>query len=61
MRIRIEMLLKKGGLATLYPTTFSNRLRAGTVHLAKLLGLNWSAKLNPWDEDKMEEGYYRNY
>jgi|GEM_PF-444314 len=61
MRIRIEMLLKKGGLGTLYPTTFSNRLRAGTVHLANLLGLNWGNKINPWDEDKLEDGFYKNY
>lgn len=42
-------------------TLFSNRLRAGTVHLAKMLGLNWMDKINPWDETKLNEGKYRNY
>lgn len=56
IRIRIDIALKK-----LSPTTFSNRLRATTVHLSKLLGLNWEDKYNPWDPDKMEKGEYRNY
>ena len=42
-------------------TLFSNRLRATTVHLAKMLGLNWDDKLNPWDEQKLLQGYYRTY
>jgi hypothetical protein len=42
-------------------TLFSNRLRASTVHLAKLLNLDWSARLNPWNESKLNKGKYRNY
>ena len=45
MRVRQDGLLKSGLIA---PTTFSNRLRASTVHLAKMLGIDWSDKLNPW-------------
>ncbi len=60
MRIRLDFVLKKGKF-TLYPTTFSNRLRATTVHLVKLLGINWDNKINPWDEDKLAKGYYKNY
>jgi hypothetical protein len=61
MRIKVDSMLKKDNNLTLYPTTFSNRLRAATVHLAKLIGLNWDSKLNPWDEDMLEAGKYRNY
>ncbi len=46
MRVRIENLLKNGNMFK--PTTFSNRLRASTIHLAKLIGLDWKDKLNPW-------------
>lgn len=46
MRVRVDMLLKKKDLYS--PTTFSNRLRASTVHLANIIGLNWSDKLNAW-------------
>jgi len=54
MRIRTEWLLKDGGIITLRPTTFSNRLRAGSVHFAKLLGLDWENKLNPWHEKTLK-------
>ena len=58
MRVRVNFLLKNG---LLRPTTFSNRLRAATVHFAKLLGLDWSEKLNPWDETKLKNGEYKTY
>ena len=45
LRVKLDGLLKTGVIA---PTTFSNRLRASTVHFAKLIGLDWSDKLNPW-------------
>jgi len=45
MRVNADALLKTGQIS---PTTFSNRLRASTVHLAKLFGLDWGGKLNPW-------------
>jgi hypothetical protein len=46
MRVRVNALLTmKQGYS---PTTFSNRLRASSVHLAKLIGLEWDDKLNPW-------------
>ncbi|OHD05996.1 MAG: hypothetical protein A2086_05035 [Spirochaetes bacterium GWD1_27_9] len=45
LRVNDNFILKLGVLA---PTTFSNRLRASTVHLAKLLGIDWTNKLNPW-------------
>jgi hypothetical protein len=61
MRIRTEFVLSRNKILTLYPTTFSNRLRAATVHLIKLLGLNWDDKINPWDEDKLAQGFYKNY
>lgn len=61
MKIRNEMFLKKGGIITLHPTTFSNRLRAATTHLAILLGNDWGNKRNPWDEDKLKAHFYRNY
>ena len=66
MRIRLKLLLTKNKKLTLFPTTFSNRLRAATVHLALLIGLNWEDKLNPWDEKFLKmlrkgkhEGYYQ--
>lgn len=61
MRVRLDFLLKENNIMTLNPTLFSNRLRASTVHLAKMLGLNWEDKLNPWDEDLLEKGAYKNY
>jgi len=61
MRVRVNFVLKKNDLMTLNPTLFSNRLRATTIHLAKMLGLNWEDKLNPWDEDQLEKGAYKNY
>jgi hypothetical protein len=61
LRIRDESFLKKGSKLTLYPTTFSNRLRGATVRVAKLLGLNWDDKINPWDEEKLNKGFYKNY
>ena len=58
MRIRFGLSIITGKTNA---TLFSNRLRASTVHLVKLLGLNWSDKLNPWDEQKLLSGYYRTY
>lgn len=56
MRIHNEVFLKGNNLIPpLYPTLFSNRLRGATVHLAKLLGLDWSSKINPWDEKFLKE------
>ncbi|OHD15972.1 MAG: hypothetical protein A2086_11110 [Spirochaetes bacterium GWD1_27_9] len=58
MRIRIglEILVKKTDA-----TLFSNRIRAGTVHIAKLLGLDLSAKITPWENEKLDKGFYKNY
>jgi hypothetical protein len=56
MRIKLDPVVNR-----LHPTTFSNRLRAATVHLAGLLGLDWKDRLNPWDEEKMVNGDYRTY
>ncbi len=50
LRFKIDFLLKNGIIS---PTTFSNRLRAATIHLANLLGLKWEDKLNPW-KDKFD-------
>lgn len=61
MRIRVKFVLSKNEVMTLYPSTFSNRLRAATVHFAKLLGLDWNDKINPWDEDMLQDGKYKNY
>jgi hypothetical protein len=58
IRVRNDLLTKTG---VLRPTTFSNRLRAGTIHLAKMLGVDWSSKLNPWDEKKLKNGEYQNF
>ena len=58
MRIKNGLLLKSGKL---FPTTFSNRLRGGTVHIASLLGLDWSDKLVTWDVKKLRKGQYKNY
>lgn len=43
MRIRTNYFLKLG---LLNKESFANRIRAGTVHMAGLLGLDWSDKLN---------------
>jgi hypothetical protein len=61
MRIRLNMLMTKNDILTLYPSTFSNRLRAGTVHFAGLMGLDWKNKINPWDEKLLTDGKYKNY
>jgi hypothetical protein len=61
MRIRNDVFLNSGSKLTLFPTFFSNRLRAGTVHFVKLLGLNWDDKINPWDRKKLKQGFYKNY
>jgi hypothetical protein len=58
MRIRFGLNIIAGKTNA---TLFSNRLRALTVHLVKLLGLNWDNKLNPWDEQKLIAGFYRTY
>jgi len=59
MRVRADVVIKNPMI--LKPTTFANRLRAGTVHIAKLMGVDFSKKLNPWDETKLKNGEYRNY
>ncbi len=61
MRIHDAAFLKPGSKLTLYPTTFSNRLRGATVHFAGMMGLNWDDKINPWDEKKLKHGLYKNY
>jgi hypothetical protein len=58
MRIRFGLGIIAGKTNA---TLFSNRLRASTVHLVKLLGLNWDDKLNHWDEQKLIAGFYRTY
>ena len=45
LRVKIDSVLKSGMIS---PTTFSNRLRASTVHLYKMLGIDKLDKLNPW-------------
>lgn len=45
LKAKSSLLLKQGLFG---PTAFSNRLRAATVHLAKLIGFNWEDKLNAW-------------
>ncbi len=52
LRVKVEMVLKQGLFG---PTAFSNRLRAATVHLTGLIGLNWTDKLNAW------KGIYDDY
>lgn len=59
--IRSDFLLDGTGILTLNPTTFSNRLRAATVHMARILGVDWDEKHNPWDKEKIKNGEYRNY
>jgi hypothetical protein len=56
--INNDFLLKIG---LFHSTSFSDRLRACSVHLAYLLGLNWVDKLNPWDKIKLRNGDYKNY
>ncbi|MBQ3922426.1 MAG: hypothetical protein II707_03945, partial [Spirochaetales bacterium] len=45
LRVKLDSVLKSGMIS---PTTSSNRLRASTVHLYKMLGIDKSDKLNPW-------------
>ena len=45
MKVKVEAVLKTEAFG---PTAFSNRLRAATVHLAKLIGLDWNDKYNTW-------------
>jgi len=52
LRVKVDLILKQGLFG---PTAFSNRLRAATVHLAGLIGLNWNDKLNAW------KGIYDDY
>jgi len=61
MRIRLKILLDKNSKYALHPTTFSNRLRAGTVKLGILLGLDWADKINPWIEKLLLKDHYKNY
>lgn len=56
IRIRIELALSK-----LSPTTFAQRLRAVTVHLANSIGLDWSDKYQPYDNEKLNNGEYKNF
>ncbi len=56
MRIRVEFALSK-----LSPTTFAQRLRAVTVHLAGGMGVDWSDKYQPYDNAKLKAGEYKNY
>ena len=56
IRIRIELALKK-----LSPTTFAQRLRAMTVHYGLAMGADWSDKYQPYDNEKLSNGEYRNY
>jgi hypothetical protein len=58
MRINLDLFLRNGALR---PTSFANRLRAATVHLAVSLGNDWTGKLNPWDEETLISGGYRMY
>lgn len=59
--INSDFLINGKGPMTLNPTTFSNRLRAATVHMASLLKADWSDKYSPWDNEKMRKGEYKNY
>lgn len=52
LRVKIDIILKQGLFG---PTAFSNRLRAATVHLTGLIGLDWNDKLNAW------KGIYDDY
>lgn len=56
MRIRLDLLYKKTNA-----TLFSSRLRAGTIHFATLLGLNWYDKLQAWTYDYLDAGKHKNY
>lgn len=56
VRLGLELLAKKTNV-----TLFSSRVRAATVHLTKLMGIDWSSKICPFDEDKLNAGLYRTY
>lgn len=56
VKVGLEILAKKTNV-----TLFSSRVRAVTVHLLKLMGIDWSSKLKVFDEDKLFKGYYRTY
>jgi len=58
MRIKIglDLLAKKTNV-----TLFSSRVRAVTVHLINLIGLDWSNRLRPFEEEKLYKGLYRTY
>ena len=56
IRIRVELALKK-----LSPTTFAQRLRAMTVHYGMAMGADWGDKYQPYDNEKLSNGEYRNY
>jgi len=45
MRVKVDAVLKTEAFG---PTAFSNRLRAASVHLVKLLGIDWKDKYNTW-------------
>ena len=61
MKIRLKILLDKNSRFALHPTTFTNRLRAGTVQLGILLGLDREKKINPWEEKLLLKAHYKNY
>jgi len=56
IRLGLELITSKTNA-----TLFSNRLRASTIHFAKMISLNWSDKINPWNEKLLNEGKYRTY
>ena len=45
MKVNVDAVLKTEAFG---PTAFSNRLRAATVQLAKLIDLDWKGKYNTW-------------
>jgi hypothetical protein len=45
MKVKVDAVLKTEAFG---PTAFSNRIRASSVHLAKLLGVDWKDKYNAW-------------
>lgn len=58
MKINTDSLLKKGGLKTLAPTTFTNRLRAALVKISSLLGYSRENEYNPWENDPLGRDHY---
>jgi len=46
MRIRSSYFLKLGMLSA---ENFANRIRGSTVHMAKLLGIDWDNRIKAFD------------